>query len=368
MFLYRSYRHRRRKRLLTTMLLPLLTLLLVLLPFYIIYKPPSLLIRYFQRRWPDVLWQVQLHASSSSSSSSQPLVALTFDDAPSDYTPEILSLLREHDARATFFVIGDHILGREQTLRDVVGAGNELANHAMFDQPSRDLSDDELAAQIQAVQSRIQRIYAAVGRTAEAHDEVHIQGLRVNRVGALALGSTETETETSSAQHNVNRGDEEGGEGQPDPQSSTNQTDDGNNNNNNNNNNSNNHNNHNANRGSRGGNPSGEQEQEEVLTELTPGRYFRPGSGFFTDRMRALVRKEGFQLVLGSVYPHDAQINVPWINAAHVLSMVKPGSIIVVHDRRPWTVPMLAKVLPELKRRGYRVGTVTDLLKEGIST
>ncbi|PTU25408.1 hypothetical protein P175DRAFT_0415441, partial [Aspergillus ochraceoroseus IBT 24754] len=263
---------RRRKRLLTTMLLPLLTLLLVLLPFYIIYKPPSLLIRYFQRRWPDVLWQVQLRASSSSSSSSssQPLVALTFDDAPSDYTPEILSLLREHDARATFFVIGDHILGREQTLRDVVGAGNELANHAMFDQPSRDLSDDELAAQIQAVQSRIQRIYAAVGRTAEAHDE------------------------------------------------------------------------------------------------LTPGRYFRPGSGFFTDRMRALVRKEGFQLVLGSVYPHDAQINVPWINAAHVLSMVKPGSIIVVHDRRPWTVPMLAKVLPELKRRGYRVGTVTDLLKEGI--
>lgn len=91
--------------------------------------------------------------------------------------------------------------------------------------------------------------------------------------------------------------------------------------------------------------------------------YFRPGSGFFSERMRALVRKLHYRLVLGSVYPHDPQIRWAWVNTRHVLSMVRPGAVIVCHDRRSWTVPMLKKVLPELKRRGYRVVTVTELVK-----
>jgi peptidoglycan/xylan/chitin deacetylase (PgdA/CDA1 family) len=63
------------------------------------------------------------------------------------------------------------------------------------------------------------------------------------------------------------------------------------------------------------------------------------------------------------VYPHDPQIAYAGVNARHVLSMVRPGSIVICHDRRAWTVPMLKKVLPELKTRGYRVETVTGLLE-----
>lgn len=37
---------------------PWTLLLLLLLPFYVLYRPPVLLIRAFQRRWPDVLWEV----------------------------------------------------------------------------------------------------------------------------------------------------------------------------------------------------------------------------------------------------------------------------------------------------------------------
>ncbi|KAL3470920.1 hypothetical protein BJX99DRAFT_38324 [Aspergillus californicus] len=304
MFCYRSYRHTRRKRTrLLTLTLPILALLIITTPFYMIYKPPHLLIKYFASRWPDVLWHVP--------NLTQPFVALTFDDAPSEYTPEILRLLRENDAKATFFLIGDHIPGREGLLRDAVNEGHELANHAMFDQPSQKLSDEELSAQILAVQSRIQRIYASAGRQAEAHDEVIEQS---SVVGAVAAGAS------------VQKG---------------------------------------AADGTGNGNGNGGETGE---VDLGPGKYFRPGSGFFTDRMRALVQRAGFRIVLGSVYPHDPQINVPWVNAAHVLSMVRPGSIIIVHDRRPWTLPMLATVLPELKRRGYQIGTVTDLLREGAAT
>lgn len=96
-----------------------------------------------------------------------------------------------------------------------------------------------------------------------------------------------------------------------------------------------------------------------------PNAYFRPGSGFFSDRMRRLVDKLGYRLVLGSIYPHDPQISYPSVNANHILSMLRPGAIIICHDRRSWTVPMLQKVLPEAKRRGYRFVTVTELLEAG---
>ena len=95
-----------------------------------------------------------------------------------------------------------------------------------------------------------------------------------------------------------------------------------------------------------------------------PNKYFRPGSGFFSGRMRKILGKLGYRLVLGSIYPHDPQIHFWRVNASHILSMLRPGGIIICHDRRGWTAPMLRKVLPEIKRKGYRIGTITELLKD----
>lgn len=98
-------------------------------------------------------------------------------------------------------------------------------------------------------------------------------------------------------------------------------------------------------------------------------KFFRPGSGVFSTRMRHLVRELDYTLALGSVYPHDPQIPYPKINAAHVRSMVKPGSIVIVHDRRSWTAPMLEMVLSDVVgRRGFEVvalGKALDLVKTG---
>jgi len=100
-----------------------------------------------------------------------------------------------------------------------------------------------------------------------------------------------------------------------------------------------------------------------VDTELPP-KYFRPGSGFFSGKMRNMLGRLGYRLVLGNIYPHDPQIHFWRINASHILSMLQPGGIIICHDRRSWTAPMLRKVLPEIKRKGYHIVTVTMLLKE----
>lgn len=100
-----------------------------------------------------------------------------------------------------------------------------------------------------------------------------------------------------------------------------------------------------------------------VDTEPSP-KYFRPGSGFFSKRMRNMLDRLGYRLVLGDIYPHDPQIRSWRVNASHILSMLRPGGIIICHDRRSWTAPMLRKVLPEIRSKGYRIITVSELLKE----
>ena len=56
-------------------------------------------------------------------------VALTFDDGPGASTGAVLDVLSAEDARATFFVIGGFVSGRESTLQRARAAGHELGVH-----------------------------------------------------------------------------------------------------------------------------------------------------------------------------------------------------------------------------------------------
>jgi peptidoglycan/xylan/chitin deacetylase (PgdA/CDA1 family) len=59
------------------------------------------------------------------------VVALTFDDGPSDYTDDFLEVLREKDVRGTFFEVGQVMPGREEVMREILAQGSELADHTM---------------------------------------------------------------------------------------------------------------------------------------------------------------------------------------------------------------------------------------------
>lgn len=245
---------RARRQRLTAMLIALLALLALLLPLLIVYKPPSLVIRWLTNRFPDVLFQID---------TKEKVIALTIDDAPSQYTPQILEVLKANDARATFFVIGGQVHGphERQLLVDIIKGGNELGNHAMHDEPAIGLSDYKLASEVAQVNEIISAAYTDTG------------------------------------------------------------------------------------------------------VERPEQRLFRPGSGLFNKRMRELMQTLGYRIVLGGIYPHDAQISWWRVNAMHILSGVGQGGVVICHDRRSWTAPMLRKVLPKLKRRGYEVVTVTELLR-----
>lgn len=105
-------------------------------------------------------------------------------------------------------------------------------------------------------------------------------------------------------------------------------------------------------------------EAHDVLSQFAPVRWVRPGSGWYNDSMLAIIRENGYRCALGSIYPYDGQINWPEFSVRHILRKVRPGSIIVLHDggaRGERTASVLRKVLPELKKRGFRVITLTEM-------
>jgi peptidoglycan/xylan/chitin deacetylase (PgdA/CDA1 family) len=58
------------------------------------------------------------------------ILFLTFDDGPvPEATPDVLALLSEYKAYATFFCIGDNIVKHQQIYNDIISAGHATGNH-----------------------------------------------------------------------------------------------------------------------------------------------------------------------------------------------------------------------------------------------
>ncbi len=92
-----------------------------------------------------------------------PVVALTYDDGPSEWTDAILDHFVRHDGRATFFVLGSAIDGdeRRETLRRTVAEGHEVGNHT-YTHPG-DLSTLDEGV----IREEIDRAQVAIRETAE---------------------------------------------------------------------------------------------------------------------------------------------------------------------------------------------------------
>lgn len=57
-------------------------------------------------------------------------LVLTFDDGPgSSLTPAILNILAEDNAKATFFLLGRNIAGREAIVRQIAEQGHDICSH-----------------------------------------------------------------------------------------------------------------------------------------------------------------------------------------------------------------------------------------------
>ncbi len=112
-----------------------------------------------------------------------PAVALTIDDAPTPSgTREILRVLEEHGARATFFLIGRRAARHPDLVEELVRAGHELGHHMWRDERSLGLDSAAFEARLERTDSVLERfggsrwlrpgggLYSAsMGRTARRH-------------------------------------------------------------------------------------------------------------------------------------------------------------------------------------------------------
>lgn len=210
---------------------------------------------YYEQRG-DVVWEIP---------NREKVIAFTFDDGPDpEETTQILDLLKQYDAKATFFVVGKQVEKHPELVRREVAEGHELGNHT-YDHAyfNRGSSAETIASQLLRTQ---EAIFKATGKKSYL---------------------------------------------------------------------------------------------------------FRPPGGYYSDRMIETCKKNGYLVVMWSWHQDTWDWNRPGVKKIvnKVLGNARNGDIVLMHDHvegRSQTVDALKEILPELKKRGYRFVTVSELAQYNI--
>ena len=132
------------------------------MPFHLCYtspaeKQPSETFPCVQSNDPD---QFTTKTNSQNINTDLKRIYITFDDGPTDSTtPRVLDILREKDVKATFFVIGRQIKGREKILRREAEEGHMIGIHTYtHEYASIYASTDALLADIERCRAAIRKV------------------------------------------------------------------------------------------------------------------------------------------------------------------------------------------------------------------
>ncbi len=112
--------------------------------------------------------------------------------------------------------------------------------------------------------------------------------------------------------------------------------------------------------------------KNEILTsknkiqELSnqPVKYLRPPYGNCNENVKEIAKKQGLSLILWNVDTLDWKTRDKNATVEHILTHAKDGDIILMHDLYSQTVDAVEEVLPKLKKKGYTIVTVSELLEK----
>lgn len=84
-------------------------------------------------------------------------VALTFDDGPHPtYTEQILDILDDHDAKATFFVLGERAAQYPGLVAEIVARGHSVQNHTYSHPMLTDVDDETFRQEVRTATAAIE--------------------------------------------------------------------------------------------------------------------------------------------------------------------------------------------------------------------
>jgi len=99
----------------------LVLVVLLLFPFFLWVYQPFWVIRILSRLFTKLILYVPTEKN---------VFAITFDDGPNPlYTDGVLSILRKHDVKATFFVVGERVETHPEYIEIIRKEGHQLCNH-----------------------------------------------------------------------------------------------------------------------------------------------------------------------------------------------------------------------------------------------
>ena len=84
-------------------------------------------------------------------------IALTFDDGPGPYTAQLLDILDQHGAKATFFLIGSKVSAQASVVRNIQARGHQLGNHSWSHPELPKLPIDQVAGEIDRTNDAIKQ-------------------------------------------------------------------------------------------------------------------------------------------------------------------------------------------------------------------
>ncbi|MBU5267686.1 polysaccharide deacetylase family protein [Virgibacillus proomii] len=92
-------------------------------------------------------------------------IALTFDDGPSPQgTPQILKTLKEYDAKATFFMLGNQVDYYPDLARKVIEDGHEIGNHTRSHPNLSKMSEAYIKKELEYTNEKIEEVTGVTPR------------------------------------------------------------------------------------------------------------------------------------------------------------------------------------------------------------
>ena len=119
----------------------------VALALFVFWVEPLIIVGVLEQLTPNVQYRVR---------TSQPFVALSFDDGPHPiFTPKVLEILQNHNAKATFFLIGERARRYPELVARIKSEGHEVANHYSMNASTLGHSDSEFLDHLEGTENAI---------------------------------------------------------------------------------------------------------------------------------------------------------------------------------------------------------------------
>lgn len=101
---------------------------------------------YYEERG-DIVWEVPTH---------EKFIAFTFDDGPDDrQTLEILDILDQNQAKATFFVVGDRVKRFPEIVQLELAKGHEIGNHSFHHPSFHNITTSSIMSELSQTQQAV---------------------------------------------------------------------------------------------------------------------------------------------------------------------------------------------------------------------